>query len=284
MTKEVMEKALSLVDDSYMAEALEYEKHMNNKVRSFSRLGQMAAALVIILFLGGFSAFAYGKTIKEVKVEDGKAFVGDPSLVEESVGEEEAIVYDPNYEAPVITMGDETTAWLERRVEKIKRTAGYNPSDKKTTYIYESYEKASMDLNMELWFENLPGEALEIQGKDNLQSGTFHIYSIMASYQLNKGKYYFYQVGFSDNMTMHPDMYFSDFVENVENERTYKNENGVIFTLVDGTVSDVLNEFDLKEGTVITSAIIADDSNIGFIQFEGMKEKDIYKVLDCFAR
>lgn len=246
MTKEAMEKALSLVDDSYLEEALEYEKTTNQKSRILSTLSRVAAALVIIFGLGGAGVYAYNKIIKDVKVEDGKAYVGDASLIEGYSNEEVSV------------------------------------SDQKTTYTYESYEQAALDHKLELWFENLPGEATDIQCVDRQLPEEFHEYSIRGSYQFGTGKYYLAQIGFDDAVTLDENMYFSEVTENAKNVRTYTNQNGVTFTLVDGTVAFNLDGFDLKEGAAITSVIISTDNNFGFIEFDGMNDEDIYKVLDCF--
>ena len=188
MTKEAMEKALSLVDDSYLEEALEYEKTTNQKSRILSTLSRVAAALVIVFGLGGAGVYAYNKIIKDVKVEDGKAYVGDASLIEGYSNEEVSV------------------------------------SDQKTTYTYESYEQAALDHKLELWFENLPGEATDIQCVDRQLPEEFHEYSIRGSYQFGTGKYYLAQIGFDDAVILDENMYFSEVTENVKNMRTYTNQ------------------------------------------------------------
>lgn len=285
MKKEVLENALSQVDDYFMEEALEYGKNKNGKIVVFSAFGRFAAAMVLLVGITGLGTLAYEKLIKDVKVEDGMAYVGDYAYwVTDEPLEGEEHIHDPEYEVISITKGDETTGWLEKKVEKaIPEEDGCNKDDKRTTYTYATYEEAAAFLKLEKRFTNLPGKELRILAVDARFGSGFHMYTVNGLYQYNKGSFYIYQLGFSNNVDFAEDAFYEACITDIENERKYRNKNGVEFTLVDGIAFETVDDFCIGGKTKITSVIICTDDNFGEIRFSGLKDSEIHEILDCFS-
>lgn len=286
MKKEYMENALTQIDDAYMTEALEYKKS-NKKIITISNIGRIAAAVVLLIGIGTMSTLAYGKIFKETKADEEFMYVGRDDFREQWAEDEEkygeATVYEPEYEEPVIKQGTENTLWVEKRTQKVKKQEGVNSTDKITTYVYDSYEKAAKDKKFDQWFADLPGEIDTLTVKEQKWDNIFYTYTLRGLYKYGSGLYDFEQMTFGDRITVADDAFYTDFVKEPENVRKYTNKNGVLFTLTDGIAGYDKEGFSVAGETKVTSIIVCYGKYLGEIQFKDMSEKEIHNVLDCFV-
>lgn len=286
----VMENALTMLEECYIAEALLDEKVENGHFRwtGVSRMVAAIMAVVGMIALGSLSVVAYNKLIKDVKVENGIAYVGDASLVEEANKPEVQEKYENRieYQDPVVTVSDGTQKWLTKSVSRIKEeyiddSKGVNSFCGITTYTYADYKTAAKDQKMEVWFDTLPGEVVSIEAKDDRFSSQLHSYSIDGIYKYGNGKYHVSQITFSGNIKVHEDAYVG--VDIVENERSYTNKGGVKFTLVDRLADNSVENFTVEGETKITTVLIFHDRYFGVVEFVDLTEKEMHDILDCFV-
>lgn len=285
MKKDVIENALGQIEDSYWTEAVEYETKKKEFRRKAVSVGmrRVAAVLVAVLGIGTLSTYAYEKVLKDTKFFHGLAYTGGGDL-ETMESSEGFTIEDPEYVVSEIVTGDEATGWIEKKVEKDKNAAGIGAAGTQTTYTYASYDDAIEGSGMKKLFEDLPGKPTLVTVVDkniHHEDMDFHLINLDSLYSYEDGMFCIMQRDLKDIAVASDPFYFAT-VSNTENVRKYTNGKGVTFTLVDGTANLTVEGFSVAQETKLTSVLICSEEVMSEIQFWGLNDKVIQRVLDCF--
>lgn len=285
MKKDVIENALGQIEDSYWTEAVEYETKKKEFRRKAVSVGmrRVAAVLVAVLGIGTLSTYAYEKVLKDTKFFHGLAYTGGGDL-ETMESSEGFTIEDPEYVVSEIVTGDEATGWIEKKVEKDKNAAGIGAAGTQTTYTYASYDDAIEGSGMKKLFEDLPGKPTLVTVVDkniHHEDMDFHLINLDSLYSYEDGMFCIMQRDLKDIAVASDLLYFAT-VSNTENVRKYTNGKGVTFTLVDGTANLTMEGFSVAQETKLTSVLICSEEVMSEIQFLGLNDKVIQRVLDCF--
>lgn len=279
MKKELVEEALTNIDDKYIEEALNYKK---KKVVKFpdhsSRLIKAATVTLAVLVVGSASVYAGSSVFRKVVFTDHSMSMAvsnnvteDSELDDEYVDDADISWDDIQDMEPV--QGDDSVKW----VSKYDQLYG----DCVTTfYQYESYEDAAADAGMDLWFDPLPGEVTNVEYVYSLDSGyADRFITIDGEY---KGYDYFIEENRASG-ELNDDFVHKVTLENVQNERTYTNVKGQTFTLADEIAdNDGYDENGNlgKVQRVKTTTLILYGNHWGDITFWDMPDKYIHRILD----
>ena len=287
MKKDVLENALGKIEDSYWTEAVEYETKKKKFRRKAVSVGmrRVAAVLVAVLGIGTLSTYAYEKVLKDTKLFHGLAYTGGGDL-EAMESSEGFTIDDPEYVVSEIVTGDEATGWIEKKVEKDKDADGTDEAGTQTTYTYASYDDAIDGSGMKKLFEDLPGKPTLVTVVDkniHHQDMNFHAINLDSFYSYKDGMFCIMQRDFKD-IAVAADPVFFATVSNTENVRKYTNGRGVTFTLVDGTANLTMEGFSVAQETKLTSVLLCSEEALGEIQFKGLSDKDIQRVLDSYTK
>ena len=95
MKKELVEEALTNIDDRYIEEALTYKKSkIINFPRTTSKLVKAATVTLAVLAVGSATVYAGAKVFKKVTFTDNSMIMGNPDLVDEEELEYEDVDID----------------------------------------------------------------------------------------------------------------------------------------------------------------------------------------------
>lgn len=267
MKKDIIENALGQIEDSYWTEAVEYETKNKEFRRKAVSVGmcRVAAVLVAVLGIGTLSTYAYEKVLKDTKLFHGLAYTGGGDL--QAMDPDEGFtIDDPEYVVSEIVTGDEAGT--------------------QTTYTYASYDDAIEGSGMKKLFEDLPGKPTLVTVVDkniHHQDMNFHLINLDSLYSYEDGMFCIMQRDFKD-IAVAADPVFFATVSNTENVRKYTNGKGVTFTLVDGTANLTMEGFSVAQETKLTSVLLCSEEALGEIQFKGLSDKDIQRVLDSYTK
>lgn len=275
MTRELVENALTNIDDQYIDEAINYKKE--NNVISFPRVPKkMVKAATItfaILVVGSATAYATTSFLRKVLSTNHSVYVGSSEDMEdESFLDADDTV---NVEDKGTITGDDSVNWITKHEENV------NGESDNTYYTYDSYEKAVNDAGLDNWFPEIKGEMKSVQYIfQDMQASTTK--SINAEYAYGNGTYFIVQEMMEGNVA--EDMTYILPVLEKSNEREYTNAAGQTFTLVDN--KEDVSKFNEEKGKMenvqatITYAMISYNRYYGYIEFEGLTEDEIHEILE----
>ena len=288
INREILEEALSDINDEYIIETLEYSNKEGINKRRFWNVSKIAAAAMAVVFIGTASAFAatYVPILKPVTVDENMIYAGRNDECQEG-GDNEAghVVGSGEIISSKTEQADSIggNPWLDKTVET------YSDNETMIKYHFADYDKAINFFEINSCFPKLPGVVQSVAASYWSHSDTIGseergydridliVTTIKSDYQMNGGTYAlseYYIVGpVADNAFIEQNLY------ETQNERTYVNQNGITLTLVDGYEEEKENRV---VDEMVTKVLLGYEHYMGAITFSGMKEKDIQKVLDCF--
>lgn len=143
------------------------------------------------------------------------------------------------------------------------QSRGYHTDYKRFATYEEAYKDLSIGATFSTKYE-LTGEAVTsvTTGPDN-----YVMRDIEATFKYDEGTFSTYYKKSEGNIAK--DVADVILLKNTQNERTYET-NGLTFTLVDEVDGDVTK----------THTMIKCDEYVGYLRFEGLKDKQIHKILD----
>ena len=279
MKKELVEEALTNIDDRYIEEALTYKKSkIINFPRTTSKLVKAATVTLAVLAVGSATVYAGAKVYKKVTFTDNSMIMGNPDLVdEEDLEYEDAdiddVATDQSYwdgvESLGTVRGDDSVKWALKHDELVQ-------GDHYTRYTYYNYKDAAEDAGMSVWFDPFPGELTSAEYSyclyDDGENNEYKSIFVNATYN---GHGFSIMQDKRAAFVKDEDIYFRVVMENVQNERTYTNKNGDVFTL-----ADEVREDNSDRKIVMTHTIVTDSGNLGDFSFDDMTEEDIHYILD----
>lgn len=279
MKKELVEEALTNIDDRYIEEALTYKKSkIINFPRTTSKLVKAATVTLAVLAVGSATVYAGAKVFKKVTFTDNSMIMGNPDLVDEEELEYEDVdiddlATDQSYwdgvESLGTVRGDDSVKWALKHDELVQ-------GDHYTRYTYYNYKDAAEDAGMDVWFDPFPGELTSVEYSyclyDDVESGEYKNIFVNATYN---GHDFSLMQDKRKASVKDDDLYFRIVMKNVQNERTYTNKNGDVFTL-----ADEVREYYGDREIVMTHTIVIDSGNLGDLSFDDMPEEDIHYILD----
>ena len=269
--KDNIEKMLSSVDDTYIAETLAFKKGSNvSALPLTARLGtKIAAGVLAFLAVGAITVYAAGKIFT-------KPEIGQHEIVIRNLDYEE--LNTPRYDWRKITddpvteevEGGDSDKWF------LKQTTYYE-NYKLISYVYDDYDKAMSECTLDRWFETHPGKLRTFSWRTEIDdSGTIRSHDVTAVVDYEDTKYVYSECYFSNK----EDGYGSLGVEvnDPYNERTYTNKNGTEFVIVD----DKEYWGDTYMG-VWSYVMFSYDNYFGIFTFENMTDEQIHEVLDALV-
>ncbi len=227
---------------------------------------KVAVAVLVFALLCPIGVYATNLLLKQVMVTDHTMTVGNTEYYDEK-DIMDAMRFDEEVKVEQISHeeGNSDVKWLTKDVEKL------DGSVTSTSYRYDDYKALLADSKMPNWFSKdyeLMAKAIYTNSKDD----TMEIDSIDVWFNYGEGQFCLSITkmvkGYAEDVT------HSLCLSNTGNKRTYKNADGVEFTLVD--------EVWKEEDTTITETyvVIAYDEYYGHINFEGLTEDEMHEVLD----
>ena len=154
MKKELVEEALTNIDDRYIEEALTYKKSkIINFPRTTSKLVKAATVTLAVLAVGSATVYAGAEVLKKIFYTEHTMSTGNPDYVRDEWFETETP--EPEVEQIGGEISDGTEKWITKSTEIL----GSYTND---IYIYSTYEDAVADKGMKLWFDTLPGEVTDV--------------------------------------------------------------------------------------------------------------------------
>ena len=287
INREILEEALSNINDEYIVETLECGNKEGIHKRSFLNVSKIAAALAIV-FVGTVSVFAatYAPVLKPTTVDENMIYAGGYGEGPEDGDKETGHVVGNGEIISSMTEqadGSEGNLWLDKTVET------YSDNETMIQYHFADYNKAVEFFEISSSFSELPGVVQsvaasywshsDIIGSEESRYDRIDLIvtTIKSDYQMNGGTYalseYYIAGPVADNAFIAQNLY------ETQNERTYVNRNGIALTLVDGYEEEKENR---AADEMVTKVVLGYEHYMGAITFSGMQEKDIQKVLDCF--
>ena len=283
MKKELVEEALTNIDDKYIEEAITYDKSkIINCPQNTSKLMKAATVTLAVLVAGSATIYAGATVARKVFITDHSMEMGtlddseeeelrEDDMAEENLGPDDS--YWDEVEDLGTVAGDDSVKWTQKH-DEIVQGVHY------TTYTYENYNDAAADAGMDAWFDSIPGELTSVEYTYGLSEGCAtryifvngeykgHTYSLMQD-KMN---------GVDDE-----DFFYRIAMDNVQNARDYTNKDGELFTLADEVreyyeYSDYGSTKKVKDITTYT--MIRDNGNAGNMSFDNMPDKDIHYILD----
>ena len=288
INREILEEALSNINDEYIIETLECGNKEGINKCYFRNVSKIAAATLAVVFIGTVYAFAatYAPVLKPTTVDENIIYAGGYGECQEDEDNEAGHVVGGSEIISSNTEqadGSEGNPWLDKTVET------YSDNETMIKYHFADYDKAINFFEINSCFPELPGVVQSVAASywshsDLIGSEESHydridliVTTIKSDYQMNGGTYSlseYYIVGpVADNAFIAQNLY------ETQNERTYVNQNGITLTLVDGYEEEKENRV---ADEMVTKVLLAHEHYMGAITFSGMKEKDIQKVLDYF--
>ncbi len=246
------------------ASILENEKQTRRK-NVWYNVPKVAVAVLVFALLCPIGVYATSLLLQQVMVTDHTMTVGnmeyynEKDILDAMNFDEEKKVEHISYEE-----GNSDVKWLTKDVEKLENGVTC------TYYRYDDYKALLADSKMPNWFSKdyeLGEEATYTNTKDDIME----VDSIDVWFNYGEGQFY---LSISKTLKGCEEDVFSLCLSNTGNKRTYKNADGVEFTLVDEVK---------KEGDVAitdTYVVIAYDEYYGYINFEGLTEDEMHEVLD----
>ncbi len=229
---------------------------------------KVAVAVLAFALVCPLGVYAANQILKQVMVTEHTMTVGNTEYFDE-----QAIVDSMKSTEKVTTEnvsheeGNANVKWLTKDVQKL------NGLVTNTYYTYDDYKAMLEDTKMPNWFSKdyeLSENATYVNTKDD----TMEEDAISASFKYGEGEGRIHLSvtkmikGFAEDVSS------SLYLTNTGNKRTYKNADGVEFTLVD----EVREEGELT--TTRTYVVIAYDMYDGHVFFEGLTDDQIHEVLD----
>lgn len=275
INREILDEALSNINDEYIIETLEYSNKKGMNKRSFRNVSKIAVATLAVVFIGTISTFAatYTPILKPTIVNENKIYAGGYDECQEDEDNEAGHVVGGSEVISSKTEqadSSEVNPWLDKTVET------YSDNETIIKYHFADYDKAIHFFEISSCFPELPGVVQSVEASYWSHSDLI-VTTIKSDYQMNGGTYSlleYYIVGpVADNAFIVQNLY------ETQNERTYVNQNGITFTLVDGYEEEKENRI---VDEMVTKVLLGYEHYMGAITFSGMKEKDIQKVLDYF--
>ncbi len=225
-----------------------------------------AIAVLVFALLCPIGVYATNLFLKTVMVTDHALSVGnteyynEKDILDAMNSDEEVLSEKVSHEE-----GNDNVKWLTKDVEK------FGGDLTCTFYRYDDYKALLADSKMPNLLSKdyeLRGEALYTNTKDDASEDD----SIDVWFNYGEGQFRLSITkmvkGYEEN-ALH-----SLLLTNTSNKRTYKNTDGVEFTLVD----EVREEGNVKNTE--TYVMIAYDEYYGHINFDGLTEDEIHEVLD----
>lgn len=272
MTRELVETAITDIDDRYIMEALTYRR---NKVRKFpgatSKLIKAATVTLAVLAVGTATIYAGASVIKKVFFTEHSMSTGNPDYV---VDEEVVRDAEPaQVEDKGTVQGDSSVKWISKHEETVN-------GNNNTYYTYRGYEDAATDAGLDMWFNTVPGKVENVDYIYSDDGGTT-VKNIQLTSVYNGHAFFINEEVWAGNFA--DDMAYSIPFANKQNEREYTNVNGKLFVLAD-EVSEREEYNDANEletvKVVDTYAMIRYEGYYGYIMFENMPDEDIHDILD----
>ncbi len=272
MKKELVEEALTNIDDRYIEEALTYKKSkIINFPRTTSKLVKAATVTLAVLAVGSATVYAGAEVLKKIFYTEHTLSTGNPDYVRDEWFETETP--EPEVEQIGGEISDGTEKWITKSTEIL----GSYTND---IYIYSTYEDAVADTGMKLWFDTLPGEVTDVTYTYAYCDNDYAKFiDVVAEY--NGSEYYLTEEIWGGNVA--DDVGYSLQFENKQNERVYTNANGIVFNIADDVVQD--EQFDENGESVYVTRVrsttmILDGDYYGNMVFDDMSEDDIHYILD----
>lgn len=229
---------------------------------------KVAVAALVFALLCPIGVYATNLILKQVLVTEHTMTVGDTEYFNEK-----DIVDSMNSTEEVKTdivsheEGNANVKWLTKDVQKL------NGLVTNTYYTYDDYKAMLEDTKMPNWFSK-DYELSENASYVNTKDDTIEEDAISATFKYGEGEGRIHLSvtkrikGFAENVSS------SLYLTNTGNKRTYKNVDGVEFTLVD----EVRESGETK--VTRTYVVIAYDMYDGHIFFENLTEEQMHEVLD----
>ena len=227
---------------------------------------KVAVAVLAFALVCPLGVYAANQILKQVMVTEHTMTVGnteyfdEKAIVDSMNSTEEIKIENVSHEE-----GNANVKWLTKDVENL------NGIVTNTRYQYDDYKAMLADSKIPNWLSKdyeLAESAVYINSKDDTRESD----SIDANFKYGEGQFHLSITnmvkGYAENVSS------SLYLTNTGNKRTYKNVDGVEFTLVD----EVREEGELT--TTRTYVVIAYDMYDGYISFEGLTEEQIHEVLD----
>lgn len=264
MNREIIENALTNIEDKLITDAVSYKKKKRFFTASSVGEALVKAAIVVItvVCLGTATAYAAAR-IYQLIVTKHAVSVGDPKIIMEA----EAAPPPPPPVVEVIEeeAGTDQTPWIEKRVEVVN---GYATN---TYYTFERYEDAIGFFEMKSWLDDEPGTVGCVTAVST-ETDTSYTRDVDIIYFRENGGEIFMSQHITESDMDYGASYGVGGLENTGNVREYVSAKNNVFTLVD----------EVREDT-ITYVILIDGEYRGYISFRGMTEKEIQEVLDMIV-
>lgn len=223
MNKDNIEKLLSGIDDSYIAETVTYKNTAKKGfISTIPMAVKIAAGVIVVLAVGSLTTYAIKKNLRKPTVT--KDDVRVVNLDYTGKAEPEYHPGEIKNELVEDVEGDESVNWINKKAYD----CGYFSY---TNYLYDDYDKALNDFPLDRWFTSFPGELKTVSVTVTEQDGKIKDYGVTIIVKYGDSQYVVGQ-----DLYLNSNEEVSSWGYDIDkpyNERTYTNKNGSEFVIVD---------------------------------------------------